>query len=263
MKILKKITVVILTVLMLIGGAVISVSAAPAAPTFRLEVVSETNTSVTLRLSLESGTFNSFDVAFSGSNVLGDCKEIKTTTEFGLLCLANSNEGAAYTSAFNIKTAKFSVASTKGISEPISVCDVVFAKKSSVKVSEDDYGLSFSSCVISVGETNYNVTSSTKIVKGAAYFITFETETLTGNYKDKKTIEYSTNLAQENIKWSSSNTKVATVDNSGKVTLTGTGSATIKAESADGTVCAECKVTSSYSTLQWIIIIVLFGWIWY
>lgn len=263
MKIFKKITAVILTVLMLVGGAAISASAAPAAPSFRIEVVAETTASVTLRLSLESGSFNSFDVGFVTSDAIGECKEIKITTEFGLLGLSNANSGSAYTSASNVKTAKFSVASTKSIDTPISICEAVFAKKISSNVSTDDYGLNFSSCVVSVGETNHNVTSNVKFVKGAKCFLTFETESITANYKDKKSIKYSTNLAQQDIKWSSSNTKVATVDSKGNVTFTGTGSATITAESADGTVSAQCKVKSSYSTLQWIIVIVLFGWIWY
>lgn len=65
------------------------------------------------------------------------------------------------------------------------------------------------------------------------------------------------------IVWSSSNTKVATVDENGTVTATGTGTAVITASTADGKFSDTCTVTVTYSWLQWIIIYILFGWIWY
>ncbi len=52
------------------------------------------------------------------------------------------------------------------------------------------------------------------------------------------------NASNKAVKWSSSNTKVATVDSAGKVTAVGVGSATITATAADGSgVKATCKVT--------------------
>ena len=45
------------------------------------------------------------------------------------------------------------------------------------------------------------------------------------------------------VTWTSSNTKVATVDANGKVTARGTGSTTIKANTAEGNKSAACKVT--------------------
>lgn len=50
------------------------------------------------------------------------------------------------------------------------------------------------------------------------------------------------------VKWSSSNTKVATVDKNGKVKALGNGTATIKATAKDGSgVSASCKVTVVYN----------------
>ena len=45
--------------------------------------------------------------------------------------------------------------------------------------------------------------------------------------------------------------------------MTGKGTATITAKSTDGKAAAECKVTVSYAWWQWIIMIVLLGFLWY
>lgn len=63
------------------------------------------------------------------------------------------------------------------------------------------------------------------------------------------------------IKWTTSDKKVATVDNYGNIHAVGIGTAVITASSGD--CSAKCEVTVTYSTLQWLIIIFLFGWIWY
>ncbi len=65
------------------------------------------------------------------------------------------------------------------------------------------------------------------------------------------------------IIWESSDESVVTVDEDGQVYAAGLGSATITAKTADGTVEDTCEVTVTYSVLQWIIIYILFGWIWY
>ena len=55
------------------------------------------------------------------------------------------------------------------------------------------------------------------------------------------------NATNKNVIWTSSNTKVATVDANGKVTAKGNGKATIKATAADGSkVKASCDVTVAY-----------------
>ena len=61
--------------------------------------------------------------------------------------------------------------------------------------------------------------------------------------------------------WSSSDPSVATVDADGNVTATGRGSAVITA--SYGNLSDSCEVTVSYSFGQWLIMILLFGWIWY
>lgn len=65
------------------------------------------------------------------------------------------------------------------------------------------------------------------------------------------------------IIWESSDESIVTVDETGAVYAVALGSATITARTADGSLSATCEVTVSYSFLQWIIVYILFGWIWY
>ena len=53
------------------------------------------------------------------------------------------------------------------------------------------------------------------------------------------------------------------VDANGVVTATGNGTATITATSEDGGKTASCTVTVKLAWWQWLIKIMLFGWIWY
>ena len=92
---------------------------------------------------------------------------------------------------------------------------------------------------------------------------------ITLNYKAlttiKPTIEAEAN-AEYTVKYSSSNTKVATVDKNGNVYAEKKGSATITCtvtDSLGNVVTDTCKVTVKYSFGQWLIKIFLFGWIWY
>ena len=72
--------------------------------------------------------------------------------------------------------------------------------------------------------------------------------------------------AEYTVEWESSNPKVASVDKNGKVTALKKGTAKITCTVTDShgnTVSDTCNVTVKYSFGQWLIIILLFGWIWY
>ena len=91
------------------------------------------------------------------------------------------------------------------------------------------------------------------------------------NYKKSTTLKPTIKAddgVKYTVKYSSSNTKVATVDKNGKVTATkrGSGSATITCTVTDefGNIVTDtCKVNVKLSFGQILITYVLFGWIWY
>ena len=92
---------------------------------------------------------------------------------------------------------------------------------------------------------------------------------ITLNYKASVTIKPTIKAddgVEYTVKYSSSNTKVATVDKNGKVYAAKRGTATITCTVTDSdgnTVQDTCKVTVKYTWWQWIIKIVLGGWAWY
>lgn len=89
------------------------------------------------------------------------------------------------------------------------------------------------------------------------------------NYKDSASLYPRINVADEvnySVKYTSSDSSVATVDENGNVYGAGKGNATITCTVTDefGNIVSDtCDVEVSYQWWQWIIVIVLFGWIWY
>ncbi len=87
------------------------------------------------------------------------------------------------------------------------------------------------------------------------------------NYKG--TVCLADNLSSSILKdykltWSSSDESVRVVDEkTGEIYGEKVGTAIVTAKSKDGKFVKDFEVTVSYSFFQWIIIIVLFGWIWY
>ncbi len=93
----------------------------------------------------------------------------------------------------------------------------------------------------------------------------FEKEAVSLAYKATAKLA-ATKIADSGVKYESSNPKVATVDENGNVVTHGRGSATITAtyEFEDGkTVTDTCNVTVNFTFIQWIIYILLLGFLWY
>lgn len=262
MKLFKKFIAVLLAVMLIIGGAAVSTSAADVkAPVFNFTVKSKTSSTVTLELALVSGSVSSMDVRFETSSKLGECKSIKITTEFANLKNDYMDDYHSITNASYTVTSMFSMAASKPVEVPVSILNVTFERRGG-EISDSDYNLVFESCIVISGSKNVDVSSYVSVIKSAGYIV-FDSVEISGNYKDTQKISYTTTYGEDEIEWSTSNAKVATVDKSGKVTMTGKGTAIITAKSVDGAVEASCKVTVNYSAWQWVIIIVLFGWIWY
>ncbi len=69
--------------------------------------------------------------------------------------------------------------------------------------------------------------------------------------------------AEKGVQWSSSDESVVRVDENGNLYAAGRGTAVITCRAADGGAEASCTVSVGYSFGQWLIVIFLFGWIWY
>ncbi len=65
------------------------------------------------------------------------------------------------------------------------------------------------------------------------------------------------------VSWHSSNTMSVLVDQNGVITAAHPGTATITASDAWGNRTAECQVTVRYTVWQWLIVLFLFGFLWY
>jgi|LSQX01.2.fsa_nt_gb uncharacterized protein YjdB len=104
------------------------------------------------------------------------------------------------------------------------------------------------------------------VTNNAITGIKLDAQALSLQYKSmsKLTVTFTpSNVTNKNVTWTSDNEKAATVDQEGNVTAKGRGTATITA-TADGTNISDtCAVTVKYAWWQWLIKILLFGWIWY
>lgn len=89
------------------------------------------------------------------------------------------------------------------------------------------------------------------------------------NYKDSASLNTRINVADEvnySVKYTSSDCSVATVDENGNIYGAGKGNTTITCTVTDefGNVVSDtCDVEVNYTFGQWLIVILLFGWIWY
>ena len=92
-------------------------------------------------------------------------------------------------------------------------------------------------------------------------------DALTLHYKDTVALEAvitPEDASDKTVRWYSSNINIASVDPStGEVRACERGETVLTCVSGDGFVTKEVPVTVSYTAGQWIIKILLFGWIWY
>jgi uncharacterized protein YjdB len=89
-----------------------------------------------------------------------------------------------------------------------------------------------------------NDTPSNPVINVSSISLNKTTDTLTVGNTDNLTATIApTNAANKSVTWKSSNISVVAVDNTGKVTAVGAGTATITATTADGGKTANCTVT--------------------
>ncbi len=87
---------------------------------------------------------------------------------------------------------------------------------------------------------------------------------ITMNYKDAYRFTFTEELPEDvKVVFKSSNPKVLTIDENGNVKTVKRGTSTVTATIEGTDTVVSCVVTVKYTWWQWILIIVLFGWIWY
>lgn len=251
---IKKIISMIMCMVMLLAmSTVVSNAAKYDDPVFELVVLSENNSEVTVSLNLVSGKFHCADFSFQAKSGYV-CKNIAPSA------LA-SNNGAF--GQHNLSNGKVSVLFQNDFYSAVgSFYTATFTKPNSSAFKTGDIVIDFSNCsILEKGETLV-------LNPFVSYGVMLSETEISMNYKDSATIEYSAVVpAGATVVWSTSNDDVATVDDNGSVYASGKGDATITCSVVDaaGIVIAsgDCDVNVKYSVGQWLIIILLFGFIWY
>lgn len=259
MKNIKKIIAMLLAMLIIMSAGVFTSSAARNVPAFELRLVSENGKDAVFELWLVNGAFMTFDLTLTHSSAITAFKSIYTTDNFDSYIRELKSNGGSFAESAYAATGKISIASTLPISKPTSIYKISVTKKTTDTLTATDITPFFSECM---AEDETTVRNEVKIS------VTLGTISIDENvemkYKSSTKIGIETSYKDtKSIKWSSSDTKVATVDENGNVYAAGKGTAVITAASVDGTVKDTCNVTVNYSFGQWLIIIILFGWIWY
>lgn len=262
MKIFKRLISLVLCLLICFSAFSLTGSAAaPKAPVFTLAVVSQNEKTVKLVLSLTEGSFSTFDFMLITGPAVKSCESLTTTDEFDDYCLELRRNKVQIGYSSYAVTQKMSFAATGVLDRKISICEIVLNKNSSADISANDISLAFSECVLSDASSEYRFGGNVKVnyVFGA---VSLSEHNISIQYKKSAKLTAESTYSKP-VVWSSSNENVARVDSEGNISTCKRGSAVITCTSPDGSVTDSCQVTVTYSVLQWIIIIVLFGWIWY
>lgn len=257
---IKKIISIVLCAVMLFAmGGFASSAATYSNPVFSLTVVSENDSQVVVSLNLVSGKYQCLDFQFKAVSGYRCVK-----LERGEALSSYFSAGGQGMDEKNVSNGKASAALTSLYSKTGSFYKATFVKSNGGNFKSGDITVVISNCSVLDGEKTVVLTPKVNYSTGLALNET----SVAMNYKDTKALALNSDVpAGSVVTWKSSNTKVVTVDENGNVYAAGTGDATVTCTVTDtnGKVVAEatCDFNVSYTIIQWIIIIVLFGWLWY
>ncbi len=256
----KFISIILCAVMLFAVGGFATSAATNENPVFSVAILSETNSQVVVSFNLVSGKFDAFDFQFVAKSGY-KC----TSIENGDALKAFKNNGGEVMAVPNTTNGKVSGCFVNTSYNQVgSFFKATFTKPSGAKFKTGDITVTMSNCSIS---NNGSTVALFPQIRDMTGFVLSETS-VAMNYKDTKTLTFSPEAPKgSTVTWTSSNDSVVTVDENGNVYASGTGDATVtcKVTNAKGEVVSEatCDFTVSYTVLQWIIVILLFGWLWY
>ncbi len=263
MKTAKRILSVILAALV-IAGISVTLASAVTTPTITLTQKSNDGNFVVVEISVTKGYINNADLRFDMKGLV--CKGINCVKGTG-----NPSAAAGF--------AHYAVASTPPLSGKLATVTFAITEKNysldldvivcgvTPDIVLDEFGN-----VVSCGES----VSVNPVVKGAFSGVRPEMNTITVDVSDME-VQYKNSAtlvpvieapsgADYTVAYTSSNTDVVVIDEDGKITTTGKGTAEITCtitDAAGNTVSDKCTVNVTFAWWQWIIYIVLLGFLWY
>lgn len=243
----KKIITLMLALVTL--AAVVPFSANAASyenPAFGLTVVSESGSELVVTLDLKSGSFNCVDFGFVAASGYTCTKIVKGSVLAAFVDKCDDSGQTAPVFAFNSRTGLISFASSALYGEKGAFVKATFSKSGGKSYKAGDIKIEFSNCAITVDGKAVNLSPT---------FSLYDNE-ITLKYHQSYQLE----APGKNYKWSTSNKKVAIVNDKGEVHAGIKGTATITA--TNGTETIEYIVNVRFTGMQSLMYYVLFGFIW-
>lgn len=247
--IVKKFTSLILAALMLIAVFPLSAYAAKYEnPAFKISVASETGSEVVITVDLESGKFNCLDFGFTAKSGYTCTKIAKGSSMTAFIDECEDKGKTAPLFVSNYKTGLFSFASSVVYDKKGAMAKATFSKSKNTSYKPGDISVSITNCAISEGDKSISL--SPTVSNGSAAF------DIVMGYHDS----YQIQSTGEKCTYSTSNKKVAAVNDKGLIHAGIKGSATVTANY--GSYVVYYNVTVKFNFMQTLMYYLAFGFIW-
>ena len=247
--IVKKFTSLILAVLMLITVFPFAAYAAKYEnPAFKISVASETGSEVVVTVDLESGKFNCLDFGFTAKSGYTCTKIAKGSLLSAFIDECEDKGKTAPLFVSNYKTGIVSFASSVVYDKKGAMVKATFSKSKNTTYKPGDISVNITNCAISEGDKSISL--SPTVSNGSATF------DIVMGYHDA----YQIPQTNEKGTFSTSNKKVAAVNDKGLIHAGIKGNATITANY--GSYVVYYNVTVKFNFGQTLMYYVLFGFLW-
>ena len=268
MKLFRQILSVVLAAVMLLCIVPFSASAATA-PSFKIAEKSNDGTTLVVSVNLTSGSFNALDLSFDVSGLT--CKSIAKGSALKN-AIGNDETDMIMSTNANAPAGKSNVSCSSSTAYNFTG-EFITATFTINNSSNYYFKLNFESCAVMDNkgnsvQVNPSVTGTIKHTTSATVS-SVTVNDVSMNYKKtakiNPVIDAPNGLAYT-VEFTSADKSIVTVDENGNVygAKKGTTKITCTVTDASGNIVeAQSNVEVTYAWWQWIIVIVLFGWIWY